>query len=218
MIAKNSLGIVSLLGVIFACFFPLSKGQTFEWYSAALAVRKDKSVTPFQHATTKFCKQPSAHQLLSIRHGLRKTKRYAKAARHEIWARRILLDNIPATYHSKLFPWLTPQVLATHEANLGISEFCWVAAPDGSHRRRLCDFLNEHYLIGLINTTWEYHREENSSNKSVPSMGQHICESLVYLPNLNEMKRESQIVNMARVLTLWAQQEYGGADKSTVIS
>ena len=62
----------------------------------------------------------------------------------------------------------------------GISEFTWVVSPKWD-RMDLCEFLNEHFVVTLINTTWEYDRAPVSKK---------INDNLVYLPNINQMSDE----------------------------
>ena len=162
--------------------------------------RKDKTVAPFEHKVEKFAVRPSVFHLLSIRYGLRKLDTYDRVARLELEHRDLLLHNTPKEFHSKLFPWLTAEVQRKHKDNVGIQEFPWVASEEG-HREKLCEFLNDNFLIVLVNTTWEYH--------SPDSVGAQILRNIVYLPNLNEMTTE-QVVYLGHVLTKWCEFEYEG--------
>ena len=64
----------------------------------------------------------------------------------------------------------------------GISEFTWVVSPKAD-RAELCDFLNEHFVVTLINTTWECDEESLKAHVS-----KDIVNNLVHLPNINQMK------------------------------
>jgi hypothetical protein len=208
MIARNCFGIISLLGCLAYKLYSRKRHDFVQWYVISLAVRKDKKFTPFQHSTAKFCRQPSVYQLLAIRHGLSLRRLYQRTATHEVWARTYLLSQVPSQYHGKLFPWLIPSVLETHAVNLGISEFTWVVAPTPERRQELCQYLNDHFLITMINTTWE-------STQKAPT-GKAICECLVYLPNLNHL-RQHELAYIGRVLTKWCEKVYETPTKSNGI-
>lgn len=206
MIARNVMGVVDMFGCLAYALYSRKRHDFIQWYAMSLVVRKDKKFTPFQHATSKFCRQPSACQLLAIRHGMSRRRLYQRVSTHEEWARSVLLANIPAQYHSILFPWLTKQVLECHRANGGISEFTWVLAPSGERRQELCQFLNDHFIISLINTTWE-------CTQQMPT-GQAICDSLIYLPNLNHLKKR-HLVRVGKILTKWCELNYGTGKTTT---
>jgi hypothetical protein len=196
MLAHNAFGINNLFGILAYYFFSRKRHDYIQWYAMSLSVRKDKKFTPFQHATSKFCRQPSAYQLLAIRYGMNLKRMYTRIALHEVSARAALLGEIPSQYHTKLFPWLTSSVLEQHVSNGGISEFTWVAAPSPERRQELCQFLNDHFVISMINTTWE-------STQLMP-VGQTVCDSLVYLPNLNHSNQRN-IRYLGQVLTKWCE-------------
>jgi hypothetical protein len=149
MIAKNSFWINSLLGLV-AYVLVSERGDYINWYKMSLKIRKNKSVTPFQHAESGFLRRPSVYHLMSMKHGLSKASQYKRIALQEISKRDLLLASIPVKYHSYLFPWLTKAVLDAHRDNLGISEFSWVYAPTKGGRSELCQFMNERFLIALI--------------------------------------------------------------------
>jgi hypothetical protein len=193
MIAKDSFGINNLLGLI-AYVWVSDRGDYVNWYAIALKVRKNKAITPFQHAESGFLRKPSVYQLQSMMYGLSSKKsHYSHHAQRELERRDLLLSNIPTNYHRSLFPWWTEKVLQTHEDNRGICEFSWVVSPKGE-RMNLCQFLNDHFLISMINTTWEYH--EFTKNP----VGKDINNRLVYLPN-NAQLTNAQIVYVGQVLT-----------------
>ena len=196
MIARNAFGINNLFGVLAYYFFSRKRHDYIQWYAMSLSVRKDKKFTPFQHATAKFCRQPSAYQLLAIRYGMNRRRMYQRIAAHEEWARTTLLAEIPTQYHAKLFPWMTTTVLKHHCTNGGISEFTWVAAPASDRRQELWHFLNDHFVISMINTTWEC--------TQLAPMGQTVCDSLVYLPNLNHSNKRN-LQYLGQVLTKWCE-------------
>lgn len=196
MLARNAFGIIWIFGCLAYYFFSRKRHDNIQWYEMSLSIRKDKKFTPFQHATSKFCRQPSPFQLLSIQYGMNLKNMYLRIAAHEQWARTTLLSNIPSEHHAKLFPWLTNSVLEQHRSNGGVSEFTWVAAPSAERRQHLCQFLNDHYIITMINTTWE-------CTQQMPT-GQGVCDTLVYIPNLNHM-RKGQLQYLAKVLTKWAE-------------
>lgn len=135
-----------------------------------------------------------------MRHGLSKTKCYEQLAQKEIRNRRLLLAQIPEQYHTKLWPWLTKRVIEKHEWNQGIQEFSWVTSEWG-RREKLLQFLNDNYLICLINTTWDHPKN------SKPSAGSQLIDHMVYLPNCNEMN-ERQVIHLGGILRDWCRMEY----------
>lgn len=153
MIAKNSFWINNFLGLV-AYVLVSERGDYINWYKMSLKIRKNKSVTPFQHAESGFLRRPSVYHLLSMKHGLSKVSQYRRIAQQEIEKRDLLLASIPSKYHSTLFPWLTKDVLQAHRDNSGISEFSWVYAPTDGGRSELCQFMNERFLIALISKFW----------------------------------------------------------------
>ena len=165
----------------------------------ALKVRKAKAITPFQHAESGFCRKPSLYQLMSMMHGMSDKKRdqYARIAKSEVERRDLMLKNIPSHFHRTLFPWWTNDVLKAHRENGGISEFSWVFSAD-KDRLGLMQFMNDEFLVALINTTWEFHEFTK-----LP-VGKDINENLVYLPNINHMN-QSEIVNVAQILTKYCE-------------
>ena len=201
MIGKNKFYINSLVGLL-AYVYVSERGDYIKWYPMGLKIRKAKSFTPFQHAESGFCRRPSLYQLMSMMHGMseKKKARYAAVAEHEVNGRDLLLKNIPSRFHAKLFPWWTKEVLQAHRDNGGISEFSWVfsTTKDEKENMTLCQFMNDEFLVGLINTTWEYHEYTK-----LP-VGKEINENLVYLPNINQMK-SSEIIRVAKSLTKYCQ-------------
>jgi dTDP-4-amino-4,6-dideoxygalactose transaminase len=195
-IAKNACAFNSFVGLL-AYVWLTERGNYIKWYAISLKIRQAKAITPFQHAESGFLKQPHVAHLRSMNHGLSKISQYKKIAQHEIRARDLLLNNIPKMYHAQLFPWLTPECVQNHKDNAGISEFTWVVSPPGQ-RMKFCEYLNEHYLITMVNTTWETHEFTKVS------VGKRINENLVYLPNINEMN-DSQTLYVAQVLTKYCQ-------------
>ena len=197
MIGKNIFFINSLIGLL-AYVYVSERGDYIKWYPMGLKIRKAKSFTPFQHAESGFCRRPSVYQLMSMMHGMseKKKARYADVAQNEVDGRDLLLKNIPSRFHAKLFPWWTKEVLQAHRDNGGISEFSWVfsTTKDEKERMTLCQFMNDEFLVALINTTWEYHEF------SKLPVGREINENLVYLPNINQLK-PSEIVYVAKALT-----------------
>jgi dTDP-4-amino-4,6-dideoxygalactose transaminase len=200
MIAHSYFGFNNLLGLV-AYVWVSDRGDFVNWYAISLKVRKNKAITPFQHAESGFLKRPSAFQLQSMLYGF--SKDYRKIALKEVQNRDLLLQNIPSKYHSTLFPWWTPKVIQQHKDNLGISEFSWVFTAKGEQRMDLCQFLNDHFYVSMINTTWEFHE---FSKKPV---GKHINNGLVYLPNINHLKEHS-ILHLANVLTKYCESVEGG--------
>lgn len=196
MIAKNSFGFNNLLGLV-SYVWVTERGDFINWYAISLKVRKAKAITPFQHAESGFLRRPSAYQLQSMLYGLSKREDLNQMARHELHGRQTLLSTIPSKYHHALFPWLTPDTLARYKQMEGISEFTWVVSPIGD-RMHLCQFLNDHFIVLLINTTWE------ANEKSKSAVGKYINDNLVYLPNINEMNEE-RIVKVGKALTLYCQ-------------
>jgi hypothetical protein len=182
MFAKNVAGINNLIG-LFAYISMSDRGDFIQWHNISYKIRKSKTIAPFQHAEAAFLRRPTIFQLQSILHGLSKHDDYRRMARQEIEGRNLLLSKIPKEYHAQLFPWMTDLLLQLHETNQGISEFTWVTPLQGSgHRTELCQFLNDHFLIPMINTTWETDPKTPGN-----SVSKEINDSLVYLPNINEL-------------------------------
>lgn len=200
MIAKNKFGINSLLGLV-AYVWLSERGGPIKFYALSLKVRKAKAITPFQHAESGFCKRPNVWQLQSILYGLTTKKpHYRQIAQREVEARNLLLSQIPNEYHRKLFPWYTPQVLQTHRDNLGISEFTWVFNPkEDGDRMELCEYLNDRFIVTMINTTWEF------DEKTTKHVSKDINNNLVYLPNINQMN-DAQIRHTASILTQYCRE------------
>jgi hypothetical protein len=196
MIAKNSFGFNNLMGLI-AYVWVTNRGDFINWYAMSFKIRNAKAITPFQHKESGFLRKPSTYQLQSMLYGLSRKDQLTKMAQHELKGRDLLLSSIPSQYHEALFPWLTSEVLARYKKYEGVSEFAWVVSPIGD-RTHLCEFLNAHFIVLLVNTTWEI------SQGSKLSVGKHINDNLVYLPNINEMN-ESQIINVGKMLTLYCQ-------------
>jgi hypothetical protein len=192
-IAKNRFGFNNLLGLI-AYVWLSERGDFINWTAVALKIRKSKAITPFQHAESGFLRKPTPYQLQSILYGMSKTSDYRRIAKNEVESRDLLLSNIPTKYHNILFPWYTPKVLQCHRDNLGISEFTWVVPPKGISRIDLCQFLNDHFIVVLINTTWDFHEFTKRP------VGKEINNGLVYLPNINQMT-DAQIIYTAQTLT-----------------
>lgn len=183
MIAKNVFGINNLLGLA-AYVLTSERGDFIKWYLLSLKVRKNKSVTPFQHAESGFLRKPSVYQLESIMYAMTtKGSHYKRIAKEEVERRELLLSSIPTKYHRALFPWYTKEVLELHKSNLGVSEFTWVVSPVGD-RMDLCEFLNEHFVVTLINTTW------TADAKTTRVVSKDINSNLIYLPNINLMTRD----------------------------
>jgi hypothetical protein len=204
MLAKNSFGFNNLMGLI-AYVWVTNRGDYINWYAMSFKIRQAKVITPFQHKESGFLRKPSVYQLQSMLYGLGRREHLNRVAQHELKGRDLLLSTIPSQYHSALFPWLTPDVLAQYKQNEGVSEFSWVVSPIGD-RTHLCEFLNSHFIVLLVNTTWE--AQEKSSKLS---MGKEMNDNLVYLPNINEMN-ESQIVNVGKMLTLYCESLEGEYD------
>jgi hypothetical protein len=197
MIAKNTMCINHLLGLIAYVMFS-ERGEYIKWYAMTLAVRRNKAISAFQHAESGFLRKPSVYHLMSMLHGLSKVEQYKRIAKHEIRARDLLLASIPSNYHSTLFPWWTPKVIQAHRDNQGVSEFTWVYCPISGGRPKLCQFGNDHFLIMMINTTWDF----NEYTKL--QVGKEINKNLVYLPNLNSMK-DDEIKYVGQVMTKYCQ-------------
>jgi dTDP-4-amino-4,6-dideoxygalactose transaminase len=196
MIATDAFGINNLLALIGYVWLS-ERGDYLKWYAIALKIRKNKAMTPFQHAASGFLKQPSVYQLQSIRYGLLgKKHHYQHHAQRELERRDLLLSSIPTQYHRILFPWWTTKVLQSHRDNRGICEFSWVVAPK-DERMNLCQFLNDHFWITTINTTWEHH---DGNTKNAMPVGKDINNRLVYLPN-NAQLTNAQIVKLGHDLT-----------------
>jgi len=201
MIAKNKFGINNLLGLI-AYVWIGHRGDPIKWFALSLKVRKAKAITPFQHAESGFLRKPNVPQLRSILYGLTTKKpHYFQIARREIEARDLLLSCIPKEFHPNLFPWLTSQVIQRHRENEGISEFTWVVNPrgEGGDRMEFCEYLNDHFIVTLINTTWEF------DDKTTKYVSKDINNNLIYLPNINEMT-DAQIRYTASILTKYCQE------------
>jgi hypothetical protein len=194
MIGKNICYINCFIGLL-AYVYCSERGDYIKWYPMGLKVRKAKSIEAFQHSESGFCRKPSLYQLWSMMYGMspKKTLQYPKIAKSEVESRDLLFQHIPEQFHKKLFPWLTPKVLQAHRDNQGISEFSWVFALDND-RMYLLEFMNDEFLVGMINTTWEFNEQTK-----LP-VGKDINENLVYLPNLHHLK-PSEIVYVAGVLT-----------------
>ncbi len=105
------------------------------------------------------------------------------------------MECVPSEYHSYLFPWLTPTTLKLHGINNGISAYTLVAC-DPAERISFLKFLSDHGLIALLNTTWEFH------DRTLLKGGKHVCESLVFLPNLAHLK-DRDLVFIGVILTKW---------------
>lgn len=197
MIAKNTFNVNNLLGLV-AYVWISERGDFIKWYALSLKVRQAKAITPFQHAESGFLRKPTVYQLESILYAITTKKpHYQGIIQRELEARELLLSNIPQQYHSGLFPWLTPQVIQQHKDNRGISEFTWVVSPKGD-RMGLCAYLNDHFVVTLINTTWE------SNEKTTKLVAKDINNNLVYLPNLNQMD-DDQIRHTASILTKYCE-------------
>ena len=206
MIAKNTMWINHLIGFV-AYVMVSDRGEYIKWYAITLVIRKNKAISPFQHAEAGFLRKPSVYHLMSMRHGLSKVEQYKRIAKQEIRARDLLLESIPSNYHSTLFPWWTPEVIQAHRENQGISEFTWVYCPIRGGRSNLCKFCNDHFLIMMINTTWDFHEYTKLE------VGKNINEHLVYLPNLNSMKDE-EIKYVGQVMTKYCQSLQDAPNKS----
>lgn len=207
-IAKDAVGFNNIIGLI-AYVWLSERGDYVKWYAIALKVRKAKAITPFQHAESGFLKRPSPYHLQSMLYGLTsKLHQYPKIAQMELDRRDLLLSQIPTKYHRTLFPWWTAEILQLHKDNMGISEFSWVVCPKGG-RMELCQFLNDNFLISMINTTWEFHEFSTKS-----PVGKDVNNRLVYLPNLNQVAQH-QVIYIGKVLTKYAQfleqKEEGGS-------
>lgn len=97
--------------------------------------------------------------------------------------------------HQVLFPWMTPKLLQRMRNNRGISEFSWVYS--GQQDRVLInDYCSDHRVITIPNTTWVPH----TKGLLEVNNGQHICEKLTCLPNINEQDKR-QVIWLANVLT-----------------
>jgi DegT/DnrJ/EryC1/StrS aminotransferase family len=203
-IAKNSWGLINLLGLI-AYVWVTERGDYINWYAISLKIRTAKAIVPFQHLESGFLRRPNVWQLQSILYGLSKGAEYGEIARREVRLRELLLSTIPTRYHSALFPWLTPEALALHRENLGVSEFSWVVSPIGD-RLHLCQFLNDQFVVTMVNTTWDIHE-----TTKLP-VGRHITDNLIYLPNLNELD-DGDVVKVGRALTLYCQQLEADGEK-----
>ena len=191
-IAYNFCGINNLFGLL-AYVWVSERGGYVQWYAISLKIRKAKAIAPFQHAESGFCKKPSHFQLQSMLHGF--SKDYRKVALDELRKRDLLLQSIPSKHHAALFPWWTPKVIQQHKDNWGVSEVSWVFTPTGEQRMGMCQWLNDHFFVSMINTTWEFHEKPVSRN---------INNNLVYLPNINHLE-ESDIEKLASVLTKYCE-------------
>ncbi|KAL3906927.1 MAG: hypothetical protein SGILL_009081, partial [Bacillariaceae sp.] len=198
MMAKNVFGFNNLVGLV-AYVWVTQRGEYINWFAISLKVRQAKAITPFQHSESGFLRKPSTYQLRSMLYGLSKKEDYVKFSKHECDGRELLLSTIPSQYHSALFPWLTPKAMARYSENQGISEFTWVVSPIGD-RMHLCQYLNDHFIILLVNTTWD--ADEHSKTSAV---GKYINSNLIYLPNIAEMNSD-QIVKVGKALTLYCQE------------
>jgi hypothetical protein len=196
-IAQNVLGICNLIG-LFAYVWVTERGDYINWYAISLKVRAAKSIAPFQHAECGFLRIPHPCQLQSTLYGLSKGAQYRDISQREVRQRELLLSTIPPQYHSSMFPWLTPEALELHRQNLGVSEFTWVVSPIGD-RMHLCQFLNDQFIITLVNTTWETHE------MSKLPVGKNINKNLIYLPNINQLD-EAGVVKVGKALTLYCRQ------------
>lgn len=196
-IAKNELGICNLIALL-AYVWVTERGDYINWYAISLKVRSAKVITPFQHQESGFLRIPHPCQLQSTLYGLSKGVEYREIARREVRQRDLLLSTIPSQYHSAMFPWLTPDAVELHRQNLGVSEFTWVVSPIGD-RMDLCQFLNDHFIITTVNTTWDTHEKTN-----LP-VAKYINDNLIYLPNLNQLD-ERGVVKVGKALTLYCRQ------------
>jgi hypothetical protein len=193
-LAKDAFGFNNLVGLI-SYVWLTERGEYINWYAMSLKVRQAKAITPFQHAESGFLRRPSVYQLQSMLYGLSRKQHLQEVARREIKGRELLLSSIPSQYHRALFPWITAKALKQYRENQGVSEFSWVVSPLGD-RMHLCQFLNDHFVVSLINTTWEAHE-----TTKLP-VGKYINENLIYLPNNNELN-EKEIAALGKVLTLY---------------
>eukprot|EP00485_Elphidium_margaritaceum_P009822 CAMPEP_0202694308 /NCGR_PEP_ID=MMETSP1385-20130828/8197_1 /ASSEMBLY_ACC=CAM_ASM_000861 /TAXON_ID=933848 /ORGANISM="Elphidium margaritaceum" /LENGTH=388 /DNA_ID=CAMNT_0049350125 /DNA_START=128 /DNA_END=1291 /DNA_ORIENTATION=- len=150
VMARNHFSVNAVVATFFYFKWYKAHGK-IKWYDASLKMRKNKSITPFQHQASLFLSKPSIAQLYSIRYGL--NKNYSHIILNEITKRKLFLDNIPKRYHTVLFPWLNDKALKAYEENRGVGEFSWVFSADGD-RIALNDYLCDHYIITMINTTW----------------------------------------------------------------
>eukprot|EP00484_Ammonia_sp_Unknown_P025423 CAMPEP_0197024522 /NCGR_PEP_ID=MMETSP1384-20130603/5050_1 /TAXON_ID=29189 /ORGANISM="Ammonia sp." /LENGTH=489 /DNA_ID=CAMNT_0042452919 /DNA_START=131 /DNA_END=1600 /DNA_ORIENTATION=- len=196
VIARNHF-FFDAIAMAIAYFVYYQNEEIVPWFDLALKVRKNKSITPFQHQSSLFLTKPSIAQLYSIRYGLRKN--YNVVILNEIQKRDLLLNNIPKRYHAALFPWMTDKALKAYHENKGIGEFSWVFSKSGD-RIELNEFLCRRYIITLINTTWVHHQQSSLKHNNAHM----ICENLTYLPNLNECN-ETQILKLAKALTAYAE-------------
>ncbi|KAG7345577.1 DegT/DnrJ/EryC1/StrS aminotransferase family protein [Nitzschia inconspicua] len=196
MIAKDSFGFNSLMGLV-SYVWLTERGDYINWYAMSLKVRKAKAITPFQHTESGFLRRPSAYQLQSMLYGLSRKERLKEVAQHEFRSRELLLSTIPPKYHRALFPWMTAGVLEQYKEMQGVSEFSWVVSPIGD-RMHLCQFLNDHFIVVMINTTWE------ANEKSKSAVGKCVNDNLIYLPNINEATDEL-IVRVGKALTMYCQ-------------
>ena len=71
----------------------------------------------------------------------------------------------------------------------------------------LRDFLNEHFVVTLINTTWEY---DDESGKAPVS--KDINTNLLHLPNINQMK-DDEIRYTGAMLTEYCDRLSSEAEK-----
>jgi hypothetical protein len=196
LIAKNIFGFNNLLGLL-SYVWVTERGEFINWYAIGLKVRQSKIITPFQHTESGFLRKPSVYQLQSMLYGLSKRSDLQPMVKHELEGRELLLSCITPKYRRALFPFLTEKVLNKYRTNTGVSEFSWVVSPIGD-RMHLCQHLNDHFFVSLINTTWE------ASEKTKASIARTVNNNLVYLPNINEMTKP-QIEKVGRVLELYCQ-------------
>lgn len=92
MLTKNYFFVVDMVGVVLFYIFKWPN-----WHVLSLKIRKNKSLTPFQHQSALFLRKPSIYQLLSIRHGI--SKDYSGYAAAEIEKRDLFLKSIPERHH-----------------------------------------------------------------------------------------------------------------------
>ena len=198
IIAHNAFYVNCLLGLI-AYVWLSERGDYIAWYKMSLKVRRSKSFAPFQHAQSGFLRRPSVYHFQSMVHGLvTKKDQYPKIAQQEIDKRDLMLANIPSKYHRTLFPWYTPENLQTHKENMGIQEFSWVASPTADQRMELMIFLNDHFHLTMINTTWEYHEFTK-----LP-VSKAINNRLIYVPN-NAHNSKEEVIQLGKVLAKYCE-------------
>ena len=129
-ITKNYFYLIHFIGIVlYLTNTCVNSIGSIRWHEVALIVRKNKTITPFQHKSSIFLTKPSIAQLYSIKYGLNKD--YKQIIVNEIRNRELFLNNIPNKYHNILFPWMTNEVKEAYNLNKGISEFTWVYSKDG---------------------------------------------------------------------------------------